>query len=124
MLRTCRYCGRCVPMNHNCKSKPKEVRRDYDRARMTREWKQKSLDIKERSLYLCEVCKDKGQYTYNNLETHHIIKVKDRPDLTLDDSNLICVCESHHEQAECGEIEADYLRRLVTIRDKNNPPGW
>ncbi len=67
---------------------------------------------------LCEVCKAQGVYNYNDLEVHHIEKLKDNPDGLLNDDNLICLCVYHHKQADAGELNADYLRELVKERGK------
>lgn len=89
--------------------------------RRTNTWKQKSLIIRERANYLCEVCKDIGVYTYDNLEVHHIEKLKDRPDLLAEDDNLICLCVTHHKQADEGILTKKYLKKLVSKREDNPP---
>lgn len=87
-------------------------------------WTQKSKDIREQSSNLCAVCRDQGRFNYKDLEVHHILKVKDRQDLLLDDSNLICLCAEHHKQADSGQLSVDYLRKLVEYRDgKTSPMG-
>ena len=81
-------------------------------------WAQKSQDIRERSNYLCAVCRDQGVYTYEGLEVHHIDKLKDYPEKLLDDYNLICLCVIHHKQADSGELDKDYLKELVRQREE------
>ena len=56
------------------------------------------------------------------LETHHIIKLRIRPDLLLEDENLVALCETCHWKADHGQIGADYLRELAKRRDET-PPG-
>lgn len=73
--------------------------------------------IREDSQYLCEVCRSYGVYNYDNLEVHHIIKIKDDPNRLLDRDNLICLCQKHHKLADSGEIEKSYLRELVKKRE-------
>lgn len=85
-------------------------------------WTIKAKEIKERANNLCEVCKQNGRYTYNNLEVHHITKVADNPDGLLDDSNLICLCVEHHKQADKGLIDKNYLTRLALMRDEKYSP--
>lgn len=123
-LRSCPWCGRIHARDHDCGKRPaKPNRRTADEAgRYTNAWKAKSDDIKSRSHYLCAVCLADGVYTYECLETHHIVKLRERPDLLLEDGNLICLCRRHHEMAERGEIQADRLRKLAAERDKV-PPG-
>jgi 5-methylcytosine-specific restriction endonuclease McrA len=86
-------------------------------------WTKKSRDIRERSLYLCSVCQDRGEAKADDdLEVHHIIKLKDYPDGLLEDSNLICLCVFHHKQADRGELSVDYLRQLAQKRDNQSYP--
>lgn len=78
----------------------------------------KSLEIREKANYLCEVCKDRGVYVYDDLEVHHITKLSEDMTQWLDDDNLICLCTNCHSKADKGEIEKEYLRQLVRQRDK------
>lgn len=78
-------------------------------------WTKKSLQVRDESNYLCAVCREKGVYTYDGVEIHHITKLKDGGGL-LDDSNLICLCVEHHKQADEGKLDADYLRQLAQLR--------
>lgn len=117
MLRSCSRCGRIHDTSYKCnrgalpKTKEQELR-------SLNKWHKKSREIRERSLYLCAVCKDQHTIRYDDdLEVHHIIKLKDNPDGLLDDDNLICLCIFHHKQADSGELDIDYLRSLVKQRD-------
>jgi 5-methylcytosine-specific restriction endonuclease McrA len=86
-------------------------------------WHLKSREIRERSLYLCSVCQDKGEARADDdLEVHHIVKLRDDPSGLLEDSNLICLCVYHHKQADRGELSADYLRELAQKRDQESYP--
>ncbi len=119
MLRSCSRCGRIHSDNFTCKN---GIRRKYsateeNKLRGLSAWKSKRESIKERALYLCEVCRDQGDYSRKALEVHHITKLKDNPDGLLDDDNLSCLCIYHHKQADKGEIDADYLRQLAKKRD-------
>lgn len=81
-------------------------------------WTNKSRDIRERSLYLCAVCQDRGEARADDdIEVHHITKLKEDPSGLLRDENLICLCVFHHKQADRGELSADYLRELAKKRD-------
>lgn len=84
--------------------------------------KEKSKEIKERQNYLCPVCLSHGDLRPKRLETHHILKLRLRPDLLLEDENLIALCEEHHEQADRGEIDEAQLRSYVEKRDRDIPP--
>ena len=80
------------------------------------------MNIREKANYLCEVCRDQGRLTYNDLEVHHIVKIKDDSNKLLDDYNLICLCVEHHKQADAGELDIDYLRRLAKDREERSTP--
>lgn len=83
--------------------------------------KNKSTEIKKSANYLCEVCLDNKKLVYDDLETHHIIKLQERQDLALNNLNLICLCKKCHKNAEKGLINADYLRKLAKKREDNTP---
>ena len=86
-------------------------------------WTNKSREIRERSLYLCSVCQDRGEArAEDDLEVHHIVKLRDDPDGLLEDSNLICLCVLHHKQADRGELSAEYLKKLAYERDNQSYP--
>ncbi len=125
MLRSCPYCGRVHDSRHDCGKRPvKRFRRtETERIRYTSAMARKSAEIKERSHYLCAVCLDAGVLTYDGLETHHIRKLRERPDLALVDGNLICLCGNCHERAERGDISAERLERLAAERDRVPPGG-
>jgi len=44
--------------------------------------------------------------------------LRDYPEGLLEDDNLIALCIDHHKQADKGEIDIDYLRYLVKLRDE------
>ena len=87
--------------------------------RQTNKWHSKSLEIRERSHWLCAVCFDQGIINHESLEVHHIRKLRDNPDGLLDDENLVCLCTTHHKQADDGLLDADMLRKLAQLRDSN-----
>ena len=117
MYKTCSRCGKIHPANYKC-NKGKVYRGGEERKlRNTYAWEQKSKEIRERANYLCEVCRQEGRLTYNNVEVHHITKVKDDASLLLDNLNLICLCREHHRQADDNKIPADYLRELAWLRE-------
>lgn len=88
--------------------------------RNTHAWHTKAEQIKKDSKYLCSVCKEKGIYNYNDLEVHHIIKIRDDKSKLLDNYNLICLCVYHHKLADKGKIKADYLLNLAKKREEEN----
>lgn len=122
MLKACSRCGRIHDYNYICSSKIKRKYSDTEenKLRGRYSWKQKREYIKENANYLCEVCRDQGIFTPKPLEIHHITKLKDDPNGLLDNSNLIALCVDHHKQADRGEIDPNYLRRLSNERDKRS----
>ena len=117
--KACPKCGRIHPYNYRC-TKGIVYKGGVERQlRSQYKWAVKSRQIREKANYLCEVCKDHNVYTYNNLEVHHIDKLKDNQEKLLDDYNLICLCVEHHKQADRGLIDKDYLLKLAGSREDN-----
>ncbi len=115
-LKTCSKCGKIHPRGYKCNIGRIYTKTDDDKLRSTYKWTKKAKQIKDDALGLCEVCKAQGVYNYDKLEVHHITKLREDPDGLLDDNNLICLCSYHHKQADAGEIDADYLRKLAKER--------
>lgn len=122
---TCAYCGIVERGNHNCpykpKAKPKEST-EQRRFRNSQAWVKKSTEIKEKAMYLCEVCIDDKYYTINqfnfkNLETHHIEALNENYNRRLDNMNLVVLCQAHHKMAEKGDIPKEYLFELAEKRE-------
>lgn len=124
-LKACPYCGRIHERGYRCPRKPvhKTERTEAERGRYTKAWRDKAKEIKERSRYLCAACLADGVYTYDTLEVHHIVPLRERPDLLLDDDNLICLCRRHHEMAESGGIPQQDLYKMVEKRDSPRGEG-
>lgn len=115
-LKSCSKCGKIHPRNYKCNVGRIYAKTEESKLRSKYAWTKKAKQIKADANNLCEVCRDKGLYTYDGLEVHHITKLKDDPNGLLDDDNLIALCIYHHKQADDGELSADYLRGLVKIR--------
>ncbi len=118
MLKSCNKCGKIHPYNYKCNALKRSYEGDERKERSTYKWTMKSKEVREKAQGLCEVCRDKGIYTYKNLEVHHIIKVRDNKDLLLDNYNLVCLCTDHHKQADKGKLSQDYLRKLAEVREE------
>lgn len=126
MYKTCKYCG-VVDEGHICpyKIKHKKSKRNIaDRFRKTKAWTAKSIEIRKRDRYLCQVCEANlyntiWQLNYMDLDVHHIVKVNEDYNKRLDNGNLITLCRYHHKMADNGEIPKDVLIQLV----KHPPRG-
>ena len=117
-LKSCSKCGRIHPRAFKCNVGRKYEQTNERKLRSSSAWTRKAKQIKEDAKGLCEVCRDRGIYTYNGLEVHHITKLAENPDGLLEDDNLVCLCVQHHKEADAGEIDADYLRELAKERRK------
>ena len=118
MLSSCRYCNRIHDTKVDCGKKPKAVKNtEVDKFRWTHGWHTKREEIKQRDLYLCQICIRKlydtvTQYNYTNLSVHHAIPIGQDESKRLLNSNLITICDYHHEMAESGRIG---LAEILTI---------
>ncbi len=123
MYKSCSKCGKIHSKNYKCDcnkidwSKYNSNNEEY-KLRNTYAWHKKSEEIKKDSRYLCSVCEDEGIYNYNQLETHHIIKIREDKTRLLDNYNLICLCLVHHKQADRDEIDKNYLFELAKKREE------
>lgn len=124
MFKACSRCGKIHDSRFKCNVGKVYTGGEERKLRSSYDWTKKSKEIRESAQYLCEVCRDRGVYTYENLEVHHIDKVKDNKDRLLDDDNLIVLCVEHHKQADAGKLDKDYLRKLAEHRqEKESPMG-
>lgn len=117
MLISCAKCGRIHDRGFKCRGGASLPQTDEQALRSKYKWTKKSSDIRERSFHLCAICRELGDYTPKDVEVHHIVKLKDAPDLLLEDSNLITLCIDHHKAADRGELDIDYLKALARKRD-------
>ncbi len=121
MLKACSYCGKIHAKNFSCPNKPTrnwhgdtEIRK----FRNSKEWREKTHEIRERDHGLCMACAFDLPHTLHRVNTsklsvHHIRSLKQAWHLRLANSNLILLCDVHHELAERGEIKASALRELI-----------
>ena len=119
MYKACSKCGKLHDYNYKCYAN-RPIRDDNEyKLRQKNKWHKKSEEIREASQYLCAICKAEGRYNYKRIEVHHILKLKLRPDLLLENSNLIALCDEHHKKADAGEIPIEYLQELAKKREGN-----
>lgn len=118
MYKACAKCGKIHAYGYKCNVGVDSNRYKTDEAKLRSKyaWTKKSKQIRQDANNLCEVCRDHGIYTYDNLEVHHVIKLRTDANGLLDDDNLICLCVEHHKQADAGELTKDYLLDLIAKR--------
>lgn len=121
MTKACGRCGRIHPANYICTKGKTYTGGEERKLRNKHKWHVKADQVKEAAQRLCEVCRAEGRYRYEGLETHHIEKLRERPELLLEDSNLICLCQECHKKADAGLISKDYLLQLAAQRRKDPP---
>ena len=120
MYKTCKMCG-VVPVDHICphrKSRQKSGDRQSDKFRKTKVWTAKSIEIRQRDKYLCQVCLHNKYNTlnflnYKTVEVHHITPINEDYNRRLDNDNLISLCAYHHRMADKGLIPRAELYKIV-----------
>lgn len=133
MLKACSYCGCIHDGKYMCEQKKQSIRnrqskrskankRVYDFHR-SHKWKGKSIAIRERDNYCCQICirglhNPERKYETDNISVHHIVPVAEDWEHRLDDENLITLCSRHHEQAEKGEIKRDELQKIAKEQEE------
>ena len=115
-LRSCTICGKIHSTDIKCKKPVERSDALAYKLRQSNRWHMKSLEIREQSQWLCAVCRDQGIINVEMPSVHHITKLRDNPEGLLDDENLVALCSKHHEEADDGIIDADYLRALAKKR--------
>ena len=125
MLKSCQYCGHIHDSKTACpqKIRAQQIRwrksgSPIDRFRGSARWKDMSLYIRRRDRFLCLACLfdidgTGSRITTASLSVHHITPVAEDWDRRLDASNLITLCEEHHERAEDGSIDRNLLYDLL-----------
>lgn len=121
MLKTCSRCG-IVSQDHICPYKKYKNKSNNDVAnlfRKSKQWTNKSIEIRERDKYLCQICINNLYntikiYNYDKLEVHHIIPINEDYDRRLDNDNLITLCNYHHKLADSNAIPRELLKNIVS----------
>lgn len=133
MLKSCSYCGRIHDSKYVCPQKEQRIKErqsyrtaqnkkiyDFHRSKV---WTKKSLDIRVRDNYCCQVCarglcEADRQFETDNISVHHIIPVSEDWDRRLDDNILVSLCDKHHEMAEKGEIQREELLKIAAEQER------
>ena len=123
LMKTCSRCGKLHPLGYKCYANSKnyyqESNPEIRKFRSSSLWTNKAEEIKDRDHYLCQVCLSKNILNYNNLETHHIIKINDDMSKSLDNYNLITLCHTCHKLADEGKIDKKILLKMAEENEKN-----
>ena len=117
---TCKYCG-IVNRGHICPHRKKRIKKgnkQSDAFRKTKAWTNKSIEIRKRDRYLCQMCL---RNLYNTLDflnfkmvdVHHITSLEEDYNRRLDNDNLISLCRYHHKMADDGKIPKKVLCDIV-----------
>lgn len=81
------------------------------------EWRSLSASFLSRSSG-CEVGRLAGGACHGCLHAHHVYSVEERPDLALDESNLVAVCAGHHPLLEAFRR---FVRRAAGVERPRCP---
>ena len=124
MLKSCSHCGKIHDSKYICskrQNKKKQIS-EADKFRWTNIWKKKTKEIKERDLYLCQICirelyNTLVKYNTENLSVHHNVPLSEDYNKRLDNDNLLTVCDYHHEMCESGEIPREEVQRIINEQE-------
>jgi predicted restriction endonuclease len=120
-------CG-VVQEGHICpyrKSRQKNSDRQSDKFRKTKLWTNKSIEIRQRDKFLCQICLRNLYNTlsflnFKTVEVHHITPINEDYNRRLDNDNLISLCSYHHKMADKGDIPREELYEIVReIQDES-----
>ena len=128
MLKSCKYCGKVHDSRYDCGRKPvrrKKIRTTQNSFRSTQAWKQKSLEIRERDHYLCQVCLRNlygtiSRYNNRQIEVHHIVplrRLQRVPPAIRTEKNLI-----PHDHI-CPSIHNKFPHQLFTFTGRRREKG-
>lgn len=130
MKKSCVYCGRIHDSKYDCGMKPKKFKKRNikDAFRSTAMWQRKTVEIKERDGYLCQIClRDlygtKRRINHEKLSVHHAIPLQEDYEKRLDNDNLLTVCDMHHEMAERGMIPYEEIKEIINEQERGVSPG-
>lgn len=123
-LKTCTYCRKIHDDKKKCTAKKGYYREKYSRYEKdkdyikfikSKQWFDKSQEIKLLDSHCCLVCKSLGLISPIYLEVHHIVKFRNDSSLKLENSNLITLCVNHHKQADNNKISTNELHGLIKL---------
>lgn len=121
-LKTCTYCHKIHDVKMKCTAKKGYYRdkntryqkdKDYIKFIKSKQWHNKSQEIKRLDCYRCLVCQSLGLISPVYLEVHHIVKYRNDSTLKLDNDNLITLCVNHHKMADSNKIASSELHSFI-----------
>lgn len=136
MLRSCPYCGRIHDGKYICPQKQQKIedRQSYRSKsnqkiynfHRSQDWKNKSIEIRQRDSYCCQVCirglhEPIRKYETDDISVHHIVPIAEDWDRKMDNDILVSLCRRHHEMADTGEISREELMRIAEEQEKAAP---
>lgn len=80
-------------------------------------WLHKRADILRRDNRECQSCKRKGKVKRAEC-VHHIKHLKDRPDLALEDSNLVSLCGTCHNEEHPEKFKKNQSVKKFVNRER------
>ena len=100
MKKICSGCGKIIDFNKDCSCRPKrilkkETNTEDDKFLRSTAWYNKRRKIIQRDNGYCQRCFYKyGMLETERLQVHHIKSRLHYPELKMEDSNLITVCQT------------------------------
>lgn len=81
---------------------------DKQKFRSSQQWKNKRAEILLRDHEKCKICG-----CCNNLQVHHVYSLDSNPELKLENSNLITLCDRCHHDVHNQVYGTIYLIKLI-----------
>lgn len=84
----------------------------------SRAWRYKRRYILQRDRYICQRCLKGGKIVPATM-VHHIKPLEDCPEFSLDDKNLVSLCNTCHEQIHAraqGKVRAKKVKSPPGVR--------
>lgn len=118
MLTVCKHCGKYITQGAMCECKVKvnrvvsDEQRESDKFYTKAPWRKVRLKVIKRDGCVCIRCLIKyGLIVTANLQGHHIKSRKHYPELELQESNIICVCQTCNLQLGTTD-EVDFIYEI------------
>ena len=77
-------------------------------------WLHKRAEILDRDNHECQRCKRLGRMSRAEC-VHHVLHLRRRPDLALEDSNLMSLCLECHQYEHPEKLLNKVAKKIITI---------